>query len=116
MTEFEAMMWSIAIEAPLAYIVVSLTHWPCRGPVHAGIAIMLATAVTHPQLWEASLWLYPQIGYWPTVGCTEALVALVEGAILAWAIDLSPMKALLVSGIANGASALAGIAFFARDV
>jgi hypothetical protein len=113
MTEFEAMMLSIAIESPLAFAMVSLAGWPCRGPLHAAIAVMLATAVTHPQLWAASLWLYPQIGYWPTVGVTEALVILAEATIIAWVTGLSPARALVISGIANGASTLAGLALFA---
>jgi hypothetical protein len=113
MTEFEAMMLSVAIEAPLAFAIVYLARWPCRGPLHIAMAITLATAVTHPQLWTASLWLYPRIGYWPTVVCGEALVILAEAAIIAWATRLSSAKSLIVSGIANGTSALAGLALFA---
>jgi hypothetical protein len=113
MTEFEAMLLSVAIEAPLAFIVVSVARWPCRGPLHAAIAVSLATAVTHPQLWTAALWLYPRFGYWSTVVCAEALVVLVEAAIIAWATGLSSVRALVVSGIANGASTLIGLALFA---
>jgi hypothetical protein len=101
MTEFEAMMLSVAIEAPLAFAIVYLARWPCRGPLHIAIAITLATAVTHPQLWTASL------------VCGEALVILAEAAIIAWATRLSSAKSLIVSGIANGTSALAGLALFA---
>ena len=113
MTEFEAMLLSAAIEGPLAYAIVRITRWPCRGPLHAAAAAMLATAVTHPQLWTSALWLYPRIGYWSTVGCTEAVVILVEAAVIAWASGLSPLRALIVSGIANLASTLAGIALLA---
>jgi hypothetical protein len=113
MTEFDAMVLSVAIEAPLAFAVVSLARWPCRGPLHAAIAVTLATAVTHPQLWTASLWLYPRIGYWSTVVCAEALVILAEATIIAWTTGLSSARALMVSAIANGASTLAGVALFA---
>src|SRR5882757_4892072 len=113
MTEFDAMVLSVAIEAPLAFAVVSLARWPCRGPLHAAIAITLATAVTHPQLWAASLWLYPRLGYWPTVGCAEALVILAEAAIMVWATGLSSARALAVSALANTASTLAGVVLFA---
>ncbi len=113
MTEFEALLLSAAIEGPLAFAVVAFARWPCRGPFHVAIATMLATAVTHPQLWSASLWLYPRIGYWPTVGCAEALVILVEAAIIAWAAGLSPLRALTVSIVANGTSTLTGLALLA---
>jgi hypothetical protein len=109
MTEFEAFMVSAAIEAPLAFAVVAIARWPCRGPLHAAIAITLATAVTHPQLWAGSLWLYPRIGYWPAIGFAETLVILVEAAIIAWGTGLSPLRGLTVSAICNGASALAGL-------
>src|ERR1700722_14080143 len=112
MTEFEALVLSEAIEAPLAFFPVRFPGWPSRGPVHVAAAIMLAPAVTHPQLWTASLWLYSRIGYWPTVGCTEAAVIVVEAAIIGWVAGLSPTRALIVSGIANLASALTGLVLF----
>jgi hypothetical protein len=113
MTEILALLLSAAIEGPIAYAVVAFTRWPCRGPVHVAIATMLATAVTHPQLWSASLWLYERIGYWPAVGCGEAVVILVEAAIIAWASGLSSPRALAVSAVANAASALTGLIWFA---
>jgi hypothetical protein len=113
MTEFEAMLLSAAIEAPIAFAMIAITRWPCRGPLNAAIAIALATAVTHPQLWTSALWLYPRIGFWPTVACTEALVVLVEAAIVIWTTGLSPARALAVSAVANGASTLTGLVLFA---
>lgn len=113
MTEFEALLLSAAIEGPLAYAVVAATRWSCRGPPAAAVAIVVATAVTHPQLWTASLWLYPRIGYWPTIAITEAVTMVVEAAIVAWATRLSPARALVVSAIANGVSATVGVAISA---
>ena len=113
MTEFEAMLLSVVIEAPIAFAIVAVTGWPCRGPFNTALAIALATAVTHPQLWTAALWLYPRIGFWPTVGFAETLVVLVEATIILWAAGLAPVRALAVSAVANGASTLAGIALFA---
>ena len=112
MTEFEALVLSAAIEAPIAFFLVRITRWPCRGPLDAAAAVALATAVTHPQLWNAVLWLYPLIGYWPAVGCTEVSVIVVEAAIIGWITRLSPTRALIVSGIANLASALTGLVLF----
>ena len=113
MTEFEAMLLSVAIEAPIAFAITAITRWPSRGPLNAAIAISLATAVTHPQLWTAALWLYPRIGYWPTAGVTETAVAVVEAAIVAWATALSPARALVLSVVANSASTLVGLLLFA---
>jgi hypothetical protein len=116
MTEFEAMLLSVAIEAPIAFAIVAIKGWPCpgsrRGPLDAAIAISVATAVTHPQLWTAALWLYPRIGFWPAVGCAEAVVVVVEAAIILWATGLSAARAFALSTIANGASTLIGIALF----
>ena len=113
MSEFEAMLLSVAIEAPIAYALVAVTGWSCRGPLNAAIAISLATAVTHPQLWAGALWLYPRMGFWPTVVCAEALVVAVEAAIIIWTTGLSARRALAVSAAANGASTLVGVALYA---
>ena len=109
MSQLEAMLLSVLIEAPIACAVVRFARWPCRGPLHVAAAAALATAVTHPQLWAAALWLYPRIGYWPTIGLAETAVIVAEAAILLWATGLAPLRSLTVSAVANGASALAGI-------
>jgi hypothetical protein len=112
MSEFEAMLLSAAIEGPIAFGVVYIMRWHCRGPLHAALAVMLATAVTHPQLWTAVIWLFPRIGYWPALGIAEAVVMLVEAAIIAWVIELPSARALIVSGVTNAASATVGIVLF----
>ena len=112
MTEFEALILSAAIEGPLAFAVAALARWDCRGPIHVAIAAMFATAVTHPQLWSASLWLYERIGYWPAIGFAETVVIFVEAAIIAWSSGLSVPRAAAVSVIANTGSALTGIVLF----
>ena len=110
MTEFEALLASAAIEGPVAYLLVRLTRWPCRGPLQAAFAVMLATAATHPQLWAASLWSFPRFGYWPTMAVTEGAVVVVEAAIVAWVAALSPRRALAVSALANATSFAVGLA------
>jgi hypothetical protein len=112
MSEFEAMLLSAAIEGPLAFAVVSIKRWPCRGPFQAALTVMLATAATHPQLWTASQWLFPRIGYWSALGILEGVVILVEAAIIVWVSGLSSTQALVVSGVTNSASATAGIILF----
>lgn len=109
MPEFEALLLSAAIEAPIAYTIVRLTRWPSRGAMHAGLAAAVATAVTHPQLWSAALWAFPRYGYWPSLFVLEALVVLAEGAMIAWMACLSLRNALLLSLATNSASCVAGI-------
>jgi hypothetical protein len=113
MSEFEAMLLSVAIEAPIAFAIVAIRRWPCRGPLDAAIAIALATAVTHPQLWTAAQWLYPRIGFWATAAGAETVVVAVEAAIISWATGLPATRSLALSLLANGASTLIGIALFA---
>src|ERR1700743_76888 len=112
MTELEALLLSVAIDTPIAFAIGAITRWPCRGPLHAAVAISLATAVTHPQLWAAALWLYPRIGDWPTIGGAEAVVGAAEAGVVIWATALSPARALVLSIVANGASTLAGLLLF----
>jgi hypothetical protein len=111
-TQFEAMLLSAAIEGPLAFAVVAIARWPCRGAFHVALAEMLATAATHPPFWQAMLWLYPRIGYWPTLGIGETVVVLVEAVIVAWITGLSPVRALIVSAVANGVAVAIGLVLF----
>ncbi|MGA7676458.1 MAG: hypothetical protein WCA78_15610 [Rhizomicrobium sp.] len=108
MLEYEALLISAAIEAPVAFLIVRATHWPCRGAVHVGFAAAVATAVTHPQLWAAALWAYPRFGYWPSAIVLETIVVLVEGGLIGWMVSLSLHRAMLLSLVTNAASCAAG--------
>jgi hypothetical protein len=108
MGQLEAMLISMATEGLVAFALVAWRAWLCRGPLHVGLAAIVATAVTHPQLWAASLWLYPCLGYEPTVVLAEAVVIVVEAGIIGWAARMQPAQALLVSAAANVASVLVG--------
>ncbi|MDD3445376.1 MAG: hypothetical protein PHS60_08190 [Zavarzinia sp.] len=107
MTEWQALLLSIAIEAPIVAVVAG--RYRLAPPLHAAGAIALATAVTHPQLWMLALWAYPRLGYWPSILVLEAVVALVEAAVLAFVLRLQAGPALLLSVMANGISFLAGL-------
>jgi hypothetical protein len=109
MQESGALPISAAIEAPIAYVMVRARHWPCRGALHVGFASAVATAVTHPQLWEAAYWAYPKLGYWPSIISLEAIVVLVEGGLIGWMARLSLGRAMLVSLVANTASCSIGM-------
>lgn len=109
MVEAKALIISMAIEGPIAFSIVRLTKWPCRGALHVGLASAVATAVTHPQLWSAALWAFSRFPYWPSIVVLEALVILTEGLLIAWMAGLALHRAMLVSLIANSASCLAGL-------
>ncbi|HEY3815349.1 MAG TPA: hypothetical protein VGL66_19180 [Caulobacteraceae bacterium] len=109
MSEFQALLLSAAIEAPIAWLLVRLTRWPSRGPLHAALAAAAATAVTHPQLWAAVLWLTPRFGWSPVVVAGEAVVVVVEGLLIAWMAGLTLRHAMLLSLAANSASFGAGL-------
>jgi hypothetical protein len=109
MTEFEALLLSAAIEAPVAYLVAYVARWPSRGNLHIAAASAAATAITHPQLWAGALWSYEHFSYWLTVVALESAVVVVEGLLIAWMAALRIDRALLVSLIANTISVLVGL-------
>lgn len=111
MTQAQAMLLSLAVEAAVAFALVAWMRVPGRGPATAAVAIALATAATHPPLWHAALWLYERIGFVATALLCEAAVVLAEAAIIARIARLSPRHALMVSAAGNAASAAAGLWF-----
>lgn len=112
MQEAAALAISAAVEAPVAAAVVALARWPSRGVLHVAVAAAVATAVTHPQLWEAALWAYPRFGYWPSVAALETVVVLVEALLIAWMAQLRIHRALTLSLAANIASCAMGLQIF----
>ena len=109
MSEAEALLISMAIEGPVACAIVALMGWPSRGPLHAGLASMVATAVTHPQMWSLAIWSYGHFPYWPAILTIEGLVVVVEAALIAWMARLTLGRAGIVSLVANGASFTFGL-------
>ncbi|WP_146747798.1 hypothetical protein [Paramagnetospirillum kuznetsovii] len=107
--EFQALILAAVIEGPVAYLLIRWTGWSCRGAVHAGLAAIVATGVTHPQVWEGVLWAYRHYPVWPSALVAEALVVLVEAALMSWMIGLAPRQALALSLLTNTASFLAGL-------
>ena len=109
MTEPEALALSIAIEAPIAWLVVRIAGWRSIGPRHVAGAAAVATAVTHPQLWAAALWAYARFPPLPALLVLEAIVVLVEAVLISWIAALAIRHAMLVSLVANAASLLFGL-------
>lgn len=108
-SELAANLLSGVIEGPVSYYVGRKTKWPCRGPVHMGLASVAATGITHPQMWLYINPLVAQYGFWVMFFILEALVVLAEGVLMAWMADLRFDRALLTSLIANSTSALLGL-------
>jgi hypothetical protein len=109
MSETLALLISMAIEGPVAFALVTLARWPSRGALHVGAASMIATAVTHPQMWALAIWSYGRFPYWPAILSIEALVVVVEAALIAWMARLALSRAGIVSLLANSASFVAGL-------
>ncbi|MGA2495937.1 MAG: hypothetical protein ABSF67_23955 [Roseiarcus sp.] len=109
MSETEALLISMAIEGPVAWAIVVVAAWPSRGALHAGAASMVATAVTHPQMWTLAIWSYGRFPYWPAILTIEALVVVVEAVLIAWMARLTPARSGIVSLAANSASFLFGL-------
>jgi hypothetical protein len=97
------------VEAAIAYALASATRWECRSALHVAAASAAATAITHPQLWTAALWAYEHYPYWTSVLTLEAIVVVVEGALIAWMAMLRPGRAMLVSLAANSGSLALGL-------
>lgn len=107
MTEIEALALSVAIEAPIAWLVARRAGWPA--PLQVAAASAVATAVTHPQLWATALWAYARFPPLPALLALEAIVVLVEGGLIAWIARLTIRQAMLVSLLANAGSLLFGL-------
>ncbi len=113
MTEIQALLLSCAIEGPLAGGLTWAAGWRCRGgPLNAGFASIVATAVTHPQFVTAMGPAAHAWGYWPALVALEIVVALVEAGLIAWMVQMRPRHALMLSAAANLSSCLAGIVLF----
>jgi hypothetical protein len=109
MSEAEALAISMAIEGLAAFAIVALARWPSRGALHVGLAAMVATAVTHPQMWTLAIWSYGRFPYWPAILSIEAMVVVVEATLIAWTARLTLARAGAVSLAANSASFLFGL-------
>jgi hypothetical protein len=109
MSQLNAMLLSIAVEASVAYLIARATGWVGRGAWHVAAAVAIATAATHPQLWDGVLWLYGRVSYLTGSILAEFVVIVVEALIIAWGARLDVGRAFLLSAAANGSSVLVGL-------
>jgi hypothetical protein len=102
MTELEAMMLSIAIEAPVAAL-LGLTHG--RGAsARAVAAATLGTIMTHPIVWFGALALYGVMSYWPTLIIVETFAVIAEWPFYMIMTKFLWRRSLALSFIANAMS------------
>jgi len=109
MNETQALLISMAIEGPVAFALVAFAGWPNRGALQVGAAAMVATAVTHPQMWALAIWSFGRLPYWPAILTIEALVVVIEAGLIAWMARLTLGRAGAVSLVANASSFLFGV-------
>lgn len=110
MTELEASLLSIAIEAPTALLLARLVlrrGW--RTAILAALAASVGTLVTHPFAWEGAYALARHVS-WPVMAAiVETAVALAEAVGYAIVARVRPAAALGLSVAANAASFGAGL-------
>lgn len=112
MTELEASLLSIAVEAPTAFLVARLgLRGSWRTAALAALAAACGTLVTHPFAWAAALALVRSMSWGLMAAIVEAGVALAEAVGYAVLARVRPVPALLLSVAANGASFAVGRLF-----
>jgi hypothetical protein len=111
MTQWQAELLSLAIEAPVAVLVAAL-GFRLRGArvlVLVALAAVAGTALTHPVVWSGVLALAPRIGWEAATAAFEVFAVAGETLVYRLAAALSWRRALLVSVVANVASFGAGL-------
>jgi hypothetical protein len=106
MTQWQAELLSLAIEAPAALLVTALGfRLPgARALVMVTLAAVAGTALTHPVVWNGVLALAPRIGWMAAVAALEVFAVAGETVVYRLATALSWRRAALVSLVANAAS------------
>ena len=113
MTEADALLLSVAVEAPAAALLIWLTRW---GPAwRAASAATLATLGTHWLAWRSILWLMPWSDYAATVLLVEAGVVAMEAIAYRLIVPLGLRRALVMSLAANAASTVIGLMLYGLD-
>jgi hypothetical protein len=105
LTQGAALGLTLAIESPIVWLAAwwLRVHW-----LRAVVAGLLASSLTHPGAW----WLSRQLGpldYGTSTLAIEALVCLVEAVVLKLVLQVAWRRALVLSVVANAASAGAGL-------
>ena len=114
MDQSSALAASIAVEGAVVALLLMRMD---RAKLLRGIAAAaLATLMTHPLAWWSIKALEPAAGYWVAVAAVEALVCLAEAVAYRLLVPLAWPAALAVSVVANAASTLVGLLYYAMLV
>lgn len=110
MQQWHALLLSVAVEC-FAVLVALIFLRRVKGEARwrVIIAIAAATLLTHPIAWQINLLTRDIASFAPRVLCIEALVVVVEAALLMWASARKRSECLLLAGFANTASFLFGL-------
>lgn len=111
MTQAQALILSIAIEAIVAFVVVRGLRW--GGGLPAALAATAGTLLTHPAVWWAVPRLEAGIGYAAALALAESGVVLAESVAYRYIGPLAWRRALLASLVANAASTGVGLGYYA---
>jgi hypothetical protein len=111
MSQTAALVTSIAVEAVVAFMLIRALGW--GSGLNAALAASLGTLVTHPVAWVLIPRLEGPIGYAGSVALVESGVVLAESIAYRLVVPLVWRRALTASLIANAASTVAGLLYYA---
>ncbi|AFY55725.1 hypothetical protein Riv7116_3255 [Rivularia sp. PCC 7116] len=114
MTQFIALLLSLAIEIP---IILLLTHYLQRFSSFVELLAMSslacgATLLTHPLAWTSNQIIIHDLIFPVRIIIIEAIVVFIEGFLYSQVLDLGWRKGLYLSMIANIASFCGGIIMY----
>lgn len=111
MSQTTALIFSIAIEAVVALVLIRALGW--GSGLNAALAASVGTLVTHPIVWALIPRIEEPLGYAGSVALVESGVVLAESIAYRLLVPLRWRRALIASLIANGASTAAGLLYYA---
>lgn len=110
MSQAQALIFSIAVEAVAAFALLRLLRW--GGGLRGALAATVGTLVTHPLAWALVLRFEASVGYAATVAAVETGVVVAESLAYRVLVPLGWRRALAASLFANAASTLAALALY----
>jgi len=114
LTQIEALLLSVAIEAAVAWPLVAGLRW--GHGARAALAAAVATLLTHWPAWSGFQWLYEHLDYAPTLLVIEGCVIAAEWIAYRLVVPLPAAQALAASAIVNASSTLVGVALYVLDL
>jgi hypothetical protein len=107
MSQWLAMLVSMAIEAVVAAALIAALRW--GSPARAALSAVLGTLLTHWLAWNCAPAVIAAIGVVPGFLAVEAAVTLVEAGVYRFLVPTPVGRALTLSLAANGVSSGTGV-------